>query len=81
MYPIVKVKTPDGLTLHGLSTEPQKPAKTIVIHLHGSAGNFYGNSYFEQLTNSVIGLGIAYLATNNRGSGVYELEKGALRQV
>lgn len=78
MYPIVNVKTPDGLTLHGILTEPSQPSKTIVIHLHGSSGNFYGNSYFELLTNSVIELGIAYLSTNNRGSGVYELEKGTV---
>ncbi len=78
MYPIVNVKTPDGLTLHGILTEPSRPSKTIVLHIHGSSGSFYGNSYFELLTNSVIDLGIAYLSTNNRGSGVYELEKGTV---
>src|SRR6266852_9089079 len=77
-YPIVKVKTTDGLTLHGILTEPVKPSKTILVHLHGCGGNFYGNSYFELLTNAVIDLGIAYLATNNRGSGVYELEEGTV---
>jgi hypothetical protein len=46
-YPIVNVKTRDGLILHGLLTEPVKPAKTIDIHIHGAGGNFYGNSYFE----------------------------------
>jgi alpha/beta superfamily hydrolase len=75
-YPIVNVKTEDELTLHGILTEPVNPAKTIVIHIHGSSGNFYWNSYFELLTKSVVDLGIAYLATNNRGSGVYELVKG-----
>lgn len=44
-YPIVNVKTRDGLILHGLLTEPVKPAKTIDIHIHGAGGNFYGNSY------------------------------------
>lgn len=48
-YPIVKVKTEDGLGLHGLFTEPIESTKTIVIHIHGSAGNFYGNNYFEDL--------------------------------
>lgn len=78
MYPIVNVATSDGLTLHGLLTEPSQPSKTIVLHIHGSGGNFYGNSYFEKLTSSVVDLGIAFLATNNRGSGVYELEKGTI---
>lgn len=76
-YPIVKVKTIDDLTLHGLLTEPENPSKTIVIHIHGSSGNFYWNDYFGLLTESIVDLGIAYLATNNRGSGVYELEKNS----
>ncbi len=77
-YPIINVKTSDGLILHGLLTEPVKPAKTIDIHIHGAGGNFYGNSYFEGLTNRLVDLGIAYLSTNNRGAGVYELEKGSI---
>jgi dienelactone hydrolase len=75
-YPIVKVKTKDKITLHGLLTEPKNPSKTIVIHLHGSSGNFYGNAYFGLLTKSIVDLGVTYLATNNRGSAVYQLEKG-----
>ena len=77
-YPIVNVKTRDGLLLHGLLSEPIQPAKTIDIHLHGAGGNFYGNSYFEGLTHRLVALGMAYLSTNNRGAGVYELEKGSI---
>ena len=77
-YPIVNVKTRDGLVLHGLLTEPANPAQTIDIHIHGAGGNFYGNSYFEGLTNRLVGLGVVYLSTNNRGAGVYELEKGSI---
>lgn len=79
-YPIVKVQTRDGLTLHGLLTEPEKPSETIIVHIHGTAGSFYWNGYYELLTKSTIDLGIAYLATNNRGSGVYDLEKGSAYQ-
>lgn len=75
-YPIIKITTGDGLVLHGLLTEPSLPSRTLVMHIHGAAGNFYGNSYFEPLTNAVVGLGFAYLSTNNRGAGVYELEAG-----
>jgi pimeloyl-ACP methyl ester carboxylesterase len=75
-YPIVNVKTSDGLILHGLLTEHMKPAKTIDIHIHGAGGNFYSNGYFEGLTNRLVDLGMAYLSTNNRGAGV-SLEKFA----
>jgi pimeloyl-ACP methyl ester carboxylesterase len=77
-YPIVNVTTRDGLLLHGLLTEPVQPAHTIDIHIHGAGGNFYGNNYFEGLTHRLVDLGLAYLSTNNRGAGVYELEKGSI---
>ncbi|GCE12434.1 alpha/beta hydrolase family protein [Tengunoibacter tsumagoiensis] len=77
-YPIVSVQTRDGLRLHGLLTEPTKPTDTIDIHIHGAGGNFYGNSYFPGLTHRLVNAGIAFLSTNNRGAGVYELEKGTI---
>lgn len=77
-YPIVHIETPDGLTLHGLFLEPVEKTKTIFIHIHGSAGNFYGNKYFNKLSTAIRELGTTYLATNNRGNHVYELEKNAV---
>lgn len=70
-YPIVNVKTRDGLTLHGLLTEPAKPAKAIDIHIHGAGGNFYSNSYFEGLTLRLVDSGVAYLSTNNLGLALF----------
>ncbi|SRR6266702_6456642 len=49
--------------------------KTVIVHLHGCGGNFYGNRYFDPLSKAVGDLGIAYLQTNNWGAGIYELEK------
>lgn len=77
-YPIVKVVTQDGLSLHGLLLEPAQPTKKVLLHVHGAAGNFYGNGYFEKLSAAVLDLGVAYLSTNNRGAGVYELERGTV---
>ena len=74
-YPLVKVKTKDNLTLHGLLTEPEKSSKTIAIHIHGTSGNFYWNNYFELLTKSIVNLNIAHLSTDNRGSEVYQLQE------
>jgi len=76
MYPIVKIKTSDGLTLHGFLSEPKKPSKFIKINIHGTSGNFFYNDFYEPLINSANKLGIAHLTTNNRGTGVYEIEKG-----
>ena len=78
IYPIVRVTTADRLSLYGLFLEPIQPSRTLLLHIHGAAGNFFGNSYFEKLSAAVLGLGVAYLSTNNRGSGVYELEQGTV---
>ncbi len=75
-YPIVSVTTSDGLLLHGLLIEPKNHSTTIIVHIHGTSGNFYWNSFYESLTVSAITMGPSYLATNNRGCGIYELEKG-----
>ncbi len=77
-YPVVKVKTVDGLILHGLFVEPKAISKTIIIHIHGTSGSFYWNEFHENLVDLVSELGIAYLTTNNRGAGVYEVEKGSI---
>jgi pimeloyl-ACP methyl ester carboxylesterase len=78
-YPIVKVKAKDGLTLHGLILKPQKEDKKfIIIHFHGTAGSFFWNDFCEEVTKSVISLGISFLAANNRGAGVYEVEEGII---
>jgi len=74
-WPLVSVKTPDRFTLHGLFIEPKKRSDTVLIHVHGTAGNFYGNAYYKELATAVVNRNMAFLATNNRGAYVYEIEK------
>lgn len=75
-YPIVKVKTKDGYSLHGMLFEPKTKNKFIIIHIHGSAGNFYFNDFYPHLAELANHLNVAYLTTNNRGSEVYNIETG-----
>ena len=75
-FPIVKVTTKDGFILHGLLSEHEKKSKTIIIHIHGSAGNFYQSNFYPYLFKMVEDLNIAFLSTNNRGTGVYDVELG-----
>jgi pimeloyl-ACP methyl ester carboxylesterase len=72
-----KAVTTDGYLLHGLCFEPAKATDTIIVHIHGSAGNFYQNSFYPYLFKMAQELNIAFLTTNNRGTGVYDIEKGA----
>lgn len=64
-YPIVNVKTKDDLFLHGLLLNK---SKSVLISIHGTAGNFYEEDFIETLAN----LDISILSTNNRGAGVLQ---------
>jgi pimeloyl-ACP methyl ester carboxylesterase len=75
-FPIANVATQDGYILHGLISEPQKKSDYIVIHIHGSAGNFYQSSFYPTLFKIAEDLNIAFLSTNSRGTGVYDFECG-----
>lgn len=75
-FPIVKVETQDKYILHGLLSEPTKKSNYIIIHLHGSAGNFYQSSFYPYLFEMASELSLPFLTTNNRGSDVYDVETG-----
>ena len=75
-FPIVKVTTQDDYPLHGLFSEPKVKTESIIIHLHGSAGNFYQSTFYPYLFNLAKDLNIAFLSTNGRGSDVYDIETG-----
>ena len=77
-YPIVQVRTSDGLWLHGLFIESPK-SKTVFINIHGTASNFYEEDFIETMTVRFVPEGISMLSTNNRGTSVYDAwdKKGA----
>ena len=63
--------TSNDVVLHGLLYEAPK-ADTILIHIHGTAGNFYENDFIHEEANAVVKNGISFLSTNNRGNGVQQ---------
>ena len=64
-----KIITEDGLVLHGVLYEPEEPTDTVLVHVHGMAGNFYENPYLDFLATTLTDNGIAFCAFNNRGNG------------
>ena len=70
-YPIVQVKTRDGLWLYGLYLYADKN-DVIFINVHGTASNFYEEYFIEVFSDAFLKDGIALLSTNNRGAGVYD---------
>lgn len=69
---LVQVRTDDGVRLDGVLTLPANsptPAlgvDAMILH-HGVGGNFYGQSFFEKMTNALIAQGCVVLRVNNRG--------------
>ncbi len=70
-YPIVKVKTPDDITLFGLLTK-SNDKDTILINIHGTGSGFYVEEFEQEFSERIPKIGISTLFTNNRGN--YTLE-------
>ena len=70
-YPIVQVRTRDGLWLYGLHLHADE-SNTVFINIHGTASNFYEEYFIEIFANTFLKEGVSILSTNNRGAGVYD---------
>ena len=70
-YPIVKIKTPDNITLFGLLAE-SKNRDIILINIHGTGSGFDVEEFEGEFTERLPEIGISTLFTNNRGN--YTLE-------
>lgn len=66
---LVRFTTEDGLTLEGLLFTPKAVTKNIIIHVHGSAGNFYENVFVDTFAKRYTEAGYAFFAFNTRGAG------------
>jgi pimeloyl-ACP methyl ester carboxylesterase len=65
-----RIITGDGLELHGLLFEPDRKTTNVLVHLHGWMGNFYENKFIDYIAKEAISKGFAFLAFNNRGTGI-----------
>jgi pimeloyl-ACP methyl ester carboxylesterase len=65
---LVRITTADQTPLIGMLFEPEPtPLDHLVIHLHGSLGNFYGNPFIDYFARFYPARGVAFLSVNNRG--------------
>jgi pimeloyl-ACP methyl ester carboxylesterase len=69
---LVRVVTADGVRLEGALRRPESslasrlPVDVMIFH-HGVGGNFYNQSFFEQMAEAFLARGCAVLRVNNRG--------------
>ena len=63
--------TEDGIELQGLLCTPTTQTRKIgVLHIHGTAGNFYENRFIDHIAGALVSMGCAFLTVNTRGHGV-----------
>lgn len=59
--------TQDQLRLDGLLFEPDNKTDAAILHLHGRAGNFYGNHFLASMIDLYPAAGFGFLTVNLRG--------------
>src|SRR3989344_1753317 len=70
-YPIVKIKTPDNITLFGFLSESSNK-DIILINIHGTGSGFYVEEFESEFTERLPKLDVSTLFTNNRGNYTME---------
>ena len=64
----VQTTTKDNLVLQGLLVEPSKKTETVILHIHGMAGNFWENKFIKTMLTDYPKNNIAFLTVETRGS-------------
>ena len=62
------INTNDGCSLPGIISHGKKKNKSIIIFVHGSGGNFFKSSYYEDLSEEFELYGYDFMVCNNRGA-------------
>ncbi len=66
---IVNTVTSDKLHLSGFLSEPVNSKETIIVHIHGMAGDPYTNKWYESFHELFPENNCAFLVGNHRGTG------------
>ncbi len=64
----INTATSDNIIFNGLLSEPTTKSSTIIIHIHGMAGDIYTNSYYSSMHAKYPLSNIAFLAGEHRGT-------------
>lgn len=79
---LVRLLSTDNLRLDGLLFEPTTKTNKVVIHVHGTGGDFYRNIMIDFFAEQFTEIGYAFLTFNNRGSGenyeFFKIENGKI---
>ncbi len=63
----IRFPATDDLHLEGLLYEPEEPTQIAILHVHGMGGNFYENTFLDEMAEQYTTAGYAFFPFNNRG--------------
>lgn len=63
----VRAWSKDKIELHGLLCEPKTKVDAVVLHVHGTAGNFYENRFIDAVAERLVANKFSFLTGDNRG--------------
>ncbi len=63
----IRTVTDDRLVMDGLLYKSENKSDTIVINIHGTAGNFYANDFIKAMASGYTDQSIDFMPVNNRG--------------
>jgi pimeloyl-ACP methyl ester carboxylesterase len=64
---LLRTNTSDGVELQGILTERELKEQNLVLHIHGTWGNFYGNHFIDYFSRQYPTHGYSFLSANTRG--------------
>ena len=68
---LIHIDSKDGLILHGFHAVEPGRRSSVVIHVHGSYGNFFENFFLEEMARSYTQAGVGLLSIGTRGRDYY----------
>jgi pimeloyl-ACP methyl ester carboxylesterase len=67
---LVQTTTADDLLLSGLLNRPAIKQETAIVFIHGFLYDFYTHEFVRKISEAAVQKGFAFLAAQNRGSGI-----------
>jgi pimeloyl-ACP methyl ester carboxylesterase len=64
---LIRTNTIDNVELQGMLVENEPRAQNLVLHIHGTWGNFYGNHFIDYFGREYPLIGYSFLSANTRG--------------
>lgn len=75
IWQVVRMTSADGSVLHGILAEPSAKTRGLIVHVHGTWGNFYGNRFVTEVGERAVREGWSFASLNFPGHDETAMEE------